>query len=110
MALVLCTGVDEALLQTRRLILESAGHLVVSVTDEQALITACNAHSFDVAVIGQTVTSKMKTARRFACQAALPCSEDSRTLPTASRSHSEQRRLLDGNSRRCSARTCRPCG
>lgn len=60
MALVLCTGVDEALLQTRRLILESAGHRVVSVADEPALIAACEAHSFDVAVIGQTVTSKMK--------------------------------------------------
>lgn len=60
MALVLCTGVDEALLQTRRLILESAGHRVVSVTNEQGLIAACNVHSFDVAVIGQTVTSNMK--------------------------------------------------
>jgi CheY-like chemotaxis protein len=64
MALVLCTGVDEALLQTRRLILEGAGHRVVTVTDEPALITACTVHSFDVAVIGQSVTENSK--RRIA--------------------------------------------
>ena len=60
MALVLCTGIDKALLQTRRLILERAGHTVVSVTDEKALTTVCQKHSFDVAVIGQTVSPKMK--------------------------------------------------
>lgn len=60
MALVLCTGVDKALLQSRRLILERAGHTVVSAADEQTLITACQKHSFDVAVIGQTVSVNMK--------------------------------------------------
>lgn len=60
MALVLCTGVDKALLRSRRLILEYAGHTVVSVTDEQTLITVCLKHSFDVAVIGQTVLPNMK--------------------------------------------------
>jgi len=64
MALVLCTGVDKALLQSRRLILEHAGHTVVSVTDEQTLTTVCQKHSFDVAVIGQTVSPNMK--HRFA--------------------------------------------
>ena len=41
MALVLCTGVDKALLQSRQLILERAGHTVLSATDEKALITIC---------------------------------------------------------------------
>jgi CheY-like chemotaxis protein len=60
MALVLCTGVDETLLQTRRLILERAGHQVIPATDEKALLAACEKHSFDVAVIGQAISPKMK--------------------------------------------------
>lgn len=60
MALVLCTGVDKALLQSRQLILEHAGHTVVSITDEQTLTTVCKKNSFDVAVIGQTVSPKAK--------------------------------------------------
>jgi hypothetical protein len=60
MALVICTGVDQALLNTRRLILEGAGHTVVTVMDETGLRAACKMQSFDVAVIGQAVTPKMK--------------------------------------------------
>jgi hypothetical protein len=59
-ALVLCTGIDPALLQTRKLILERAGHTVISVMDERELTAACEKHSFEVAVIGQTVSSRMK--------------------------------------------------
>jgi hypothetical protein len=61
MAVVLCTGVDKMLLQTRQLLLEKAGHTVVVVMDENTLFDVCQKHSFDVAVIGQTVTSKMKS-------------------------------------------------
>lgn len=60
MALVLCTGVDKTLLETRRLILEHAGHAVVSVTDEPSLLRACQKQSFDVAVIGQSVSQNSK--------------------------------------------------
>ena len=60
MARVLCTGVDEVLLQTRRLILEKAGHEVVTATTEPALITACKEYSFDVAVIGQALPTNLK--------------------------------------------------
>src|SRR5690242_3848735 len=60
MALVLCTGVDKALLQSRRLILEAAGHTVVTVTDEKALLDACKENSFDVAVIGQSTVAQVK--------------------------------------------------
>jgi hypothetical protein len=60
MALVLCTGTDQALLNTRRLILERAGHTVVTVMDETGLLAACKIHSFNVAVVGQAVTPKMK--------------------------------------------------
>ena len=60
MALVLCTGIDPVLITTRQLILEQYGHKVVTATDESAVITACQQHAFDVAVIGQVITLKMK--------------------------------------------------
>ncbi len=60
MALVLCTGIDDSLLATRKLVLERAGHAVITVTDEAALIAACSSHNFDVAVIGQAVSGKEK--------------------------------------------------
>jgi CheY-like chemotaxis protein len=60
MALVLCTGVDKALLLSRRLVLEHAGHTVVSAMDEQTLTAVCQKHSFDVAVIGQAVSPNTK--------------------------------------------------
>ena len=60
MALVLCTGSDPVLMETRRLILEKAGHTVVAVSDERALMAACEQYKFDVAVIGQNVSPKIK--------------------------------------------------
>jgi hypothetical protein len=60
MALVLCTGIDKALLETRRYILEAAGHKVVTVSDEATLLDACAKHAFDVAVIGQSLTGRIK--------------------------------------------------
>lgn len=55
MALVLCTGADRPLMQTRALILERAGHTVVPALGEQELVDACSRLSFDVAVIGHSV-------------------------------------------------------
>ena len=60
MALVLCTGVDKAVLETRKLILQAAGHSVVTAMDEISLLDACNKNSFDIAVIGQMISRKMK--------------------------------------------------
>jgi hypothetical protein len=59
-AVVLCSGVDKSVLETRRLILEKAGHTVVTVMDEMTLLNACKKHSFDVAVVGQTLSPKIK--------------------------------------------------
>jgi hypothetical protein len=59
-ALVLCTGVDPVLLETRKLILQQAGHKVITTRSEPELAAACEANRFDVAVIGQTVTPRMK--------------------------------------------------
>ena len=60
MALVLCTGVNPALVRTRQLLLEQAGHTVVPAMDEPTLIGACQTNQFDVAVIGQTVSPRSK--------------------------------------------------
>lgn len=60
MALVLCTGVDPSVVRTRHLILERAGHKVVSAMDEASLSAACQQNKFDVAVVGQTVSAKTK--------------------------------------------------
>src|SRR5215469_13129120 len=60
MALVLCTGVDRALITTRLLILEKAGHRVIAATDEAEVVAACKKQTFDVAVIGQAVSSHAK--------------------------------------------------
>lgn len=60
MAMVLCTGWDQGLLDTRTLILQSAGHEVHQARTQGEVVSACEEHQFDVAVIGQTVSSRMK--------------------------------------------------
>ena len=72
MALVLCTGIDAALLQTRKLILERGGHTVISVTDERELAAACQEHVFDFAVIGEAVSPRMKRAVASSIRAHCP--------------------------------------
>ena len=60
MALVLCTGVDPVLIKTRQLILQSAGHRVVTAMNESEVTTACRQHTFDIAVIGQAISDRVK--------------------------------------------------
>jgi CheY-like chemotaxis protein len=60
MALILCTGVDPVLLQTRKQILEQAGHTVVTTIDQPQLAAACAKHRFDVAVIEQAMDPRMR--------------------------------------------------
>ena len=60
MAVVLCTGLDPALLETRKLILEQAGHTVVTAKNQDTIIAACYKWIFDVAVIGQSVSPTSK--------------------------------------------------
>lgn len=73
MALVLCTGLDPSVVRTRQLILERAGHVVVPALDEASLIKACQQNKFDVAVVGQTVSPKIK--RRIAALIRECCQE-----------------------------------
>jgi CheY-like chemotaxis protein len=60
MARVLCTGVNPVLMKTRQLILESAGHTVVPASDEREIKAVCSKQKFDVAVIGQSISRKVK--------------------------------------------------
>ena len=57
---VLCTGADHTLLHTRKLILEHAGHTVVSASSEPEVREACAQRQIDVAVIGQSVSAPQK--------------------------------------------------
>lgn len=57
MAMVLCTGSDLVLMETRKLILQRAGHHVVTVTNPSDISSACKEHVFDVAVIGQSFSA-----------------------------------------------------
>ncbi len=54
MAVVLCTGVDRGLINTRRILLEQAGHVVETAMGERELLAVCSSSRFDIAVIGQT--------------------------------------------------------
>jgi hypothetical protein len=60
MAKVLCTGWDQGLLDTRTYILKSAGHEVHQARTQGEVVSACREHHFNVAVIGQTVSNRMK--------------------------------------------------
>jgi hypothetical protein len=60
MAKVLCTGWDRSLLDTRTMILRSAGHEVRQAGSQRQVESECAEHSFDVAVIGQSVSGPMK--------------------------------------------------
>ena len=58
--MVLCTGWDQSLLATRALILQSAGHEVRQARTQNEVVSACAKYQFDVVVIGQTVSVRMK--------------------------------------------------
>jgi len=63
-ALVLCTGSDETLMQTRKLILERAGHQVVLASNLMAVQQMCAENDFQVVVLGQALVAPEK--RRIA--------------------------------------------
>lgn len=63
MALVLCTGIDPAVMTTRQLILEQAGHTVILASDDRQVEKACKKHKFHVVVIGQNTSPAVK--RRY---------------------------------------------
>ncbi len=60
MALVLCTGIDHTLTETRKLILEKAGHTVITAKENREIVGACTRNTFDVVVIGQIEACNIK--------------------------------------------------
>lgn len=60
MATVLCIGWDQSLLDTRTLILRSAGHEVHQARTQHEVASLCEEHQFHVAVLGQPISSRMK--------------------------------------------------
>lgn len=57
---ILCIGIDNAAMQTRLLILERAGHNVIQARDLRRVKTACETISFDIAILGQSLSRNEK--------------------------------------------------
>jgi len=60
MALVLVVGTIDALMESRRLLIEAAGHEAIPVTNDAELISACKKNLVDVAVFGQMMAPAEK--------------------------------------------------
>lgn len=60
MARVLCIGLDDAAMTTRKLILEKAGHSVTQARDLRKVKAECEENSFSIAVLGQSLNENEK--------------------------------------------------
>lgn len=60
MPIVLCTGIHEALIESRKLILENAGNVVLLATTMREIVHACRKFNIDVALIGQSGSASHK--------------------------------------------------
>ena len=60
MADLLCIGMDDAAMQTRKLILEKAGHAVTQARDLRRVKEACEVNSFAVVILGQSLNGSEK--------------------------------------------------
>jgi hypothetical protein len=59
MALILYGG-GSTVVETRQLLLERAGHRMITALNERERIQHCHDYTFDLAVIGQSLGPKMK--------------------------------------------------
>ena len=57
---ILCIGINDAAMHTRRLILEKAGYRVTQARDLRQVKTECESTSFSVAVLGQSLNPSEK--------------------------------------------------
>lgn len=60
MVLILCTGFNRALMRTRKILLERAGHTVFAAMNEPAIAAACKQNRVDVVVLCQQVDRELK--------------------------------------------------
>ncbi len=72
MAVVLCTGSDPVLMKTRQMILESAGHKVLSAVSGGEVEILCSAFTFHVAVLGQSAAPNLKRETLAALRRSCP--------------------------------------
>ncbi len=72
MAIVLCISTDEALAVTRRMILEKAGHRVVTVFTIPEIERACGTEPVEVAIIGQGVPGRERQRIRDVLRSDCP--------------------------------------
>ena len=75
MAVVLCLGTDDALLATRRMILERAGHRVLQAKSLPEVVIHCTEQLVDVVVLGQGVPSQEKLRANDFIRAECPHSK-----------------------------------
>jgi CheY-like chemotaxis protein len=57
---ILCIGASDATMETRRMLLESAGHTVTEAKDLREVTAACQTGSVDIAILGQDLPEKEK--------------------------------------------------
>ena len=72
MAVVLCTGVDPLLLETRKLILEQAGHTVFEATNAREALAICREQRVDIVLLCQTLLPEGKRAMVVAVRRHCP--------------------------------------
>jgi len=72
MAVVLCTGSDPVLMKTRQMIIESAGHKVLSAVSGGEVEILCSAFTFHVAVLGQSAAPHLKRETLAAVRRSCP--------------------------------------
>ena len=74
-AVVLCTGVDPLLLETRKLILERAGHIVIEATNAREATAVCSKQHVDIVLLCQTLLPEGKREMVLAVRQYCPASK-----------------------------------
>jgi len=74
---ILGIGMNDAAMESRKLVLERAGHNVTQARDLREVRAACEARSFDVVVIGQWVNFEREATRHRCCPDILQQRQDS---------------------------------
>ncbi len=92
MAVVLCIGLNRDLIATRKLMLEAAGHTVVTSSNEVEVEKAAATHQFDVVVVGQRIPPPEK---RRILQLARKLTPEAKVLELYE--HSENKVLVDAD-------------
>jgi hypothetical protein len=69
---ILCISANDAILQTRKLLLEKNGYQVIPALNFREVEDACRSGNFDMALIGQDIEAKPKKALGFKIRELCP--------------------------------------